>query len=100
MYKELLMSNDVIQNWVRKSKQDADAPQVNSVNVIKRVGKQSRGNVILEIAERLRPWFTKMFEGIRDEHGQLVQPARIRAIALNVAQDLLNEEENKDNQTA
>ncbi len=53
------------------------------------------GRLIMEIAEKLRPWLTKMFENVRDENGMIVQPARIRGIALNVAQDIINEQMQK-----
>lgn len=52
---------------------------------------QTTGNLIMSIAEAIRPWLMKMFEGARDENGMLVQPARVRAISLNVAQRLVKE---------
>ena len=49
----------------------------------------------MEIAERIRPWLSKMFEGVRDENGMLVQPARVRGIALDVAQRIVQEQNKK-----
>ena len=90
------MTNDAINNWIEKAKQSEVASAAESgIKVIKRAPSQSRGNMIMEIAEKLRPWLTKMFEGVRDENGMLVQPARIRGIALNVAQDIVAEQNNK-----
>ena len=88
------MSNDVIGNWVEKAKQAADAPATaaSGVKVIKRA-PQSRGNVIMEIAEMIRPMIAKFFDGQRDENGMIVQPARIRAVALNMAQGIVIEQE-------
>lgn len=91
------MAGDVISNWVEKAKSGGEPePQSNGVVVIKR-DALTKGNLIMEIAERLRPWLTKMFEGVRDENGMLVQPARVRGIALNVAQSIVNEEDKKNN---
>ncbi|MFO0389876.1 MAG: hypothetical protein ACK502_09210 [Alphaproteobacteria bacterium] len=90
------MSQDVIGDWVEKAKQaEAAAASPSGVRVIRRQETQSRGAQIMEIAEKLRPWFTKMFEGVRDENGMLVQPARIRGISLNVAQSLVQEQESQ-----
>jgi hypothetical protein len=91
------MSHDPIDNWIEKAKmsaQDNSEPSQSGVKVIRRPAK-TRGNVIMDIAEKLRPILTKMFEGARDENGMLVQPARVRAIALNVAQDIIKEQEQK-----
>lgn len=66
-----------------------------AVKVIKRTDTKTRGNVIMDIAEILRPLLAKFFEGARDENGMIVQPARVRAIALNVAQDIVKEQEQK-----
>lgn len=50
---------------------------------------QSTGQRIMELAEKLRPTLQNMFEGCRDENGMPVQAAKIRAIALNLAQNLI-----------
>ena len=90
------MSQDVISNWVEKAKMaDTATASPSGVRVIRREETQNRGKIIMDIAEKLRPWLTKMFEGVRDENGMLVQPARIRGIALNVAQNLVKEQESQ-----
>jgi hypothetical protein len=86
------MSHDAINSWVEKAKSEEDntdaAPR--QVQVVRRPEARGKGNVIMEVAEKLRPWIMKMLEGARDRSGMLVQPATVRAIALNVAQDILN----------
>ena len=49
----------------------------------------------MEVAEILRPWLTQMLDGVRDNKGMLLQSANIRALALNVAQDIVNKHEEK-----
>lgn len=88
------MSDDPIQSWVEKARQSGGdiATVPPGVQVIRRA-PQNRGSLIMEIAEKLRPWITKMFEGVRDENDMLVQPARVRGIAINMAQRIVNEQE-------
>jgi len=84
------MAHDSIGNWVQKAKSDAPADSGKSgVKVIRREEAKSKGNLIMEIAEKIRPYLMRMFKGVRDEEGQLYQPAHVRGIALNMAQDLL-----------
>ena len=85
------MSHDSINSWVEKAKSLIDAkdePQAKAVRVIKHVHK-SGGNLIMQVADALRPYLTRMFENVRDENGMLVQPARSRGIALNIAQSIV-----------
>lgn len=92
------MSNEPINMWIERAKESAassDAPGEEGVKVIHRQHRKTRGNVIMDIAERIRPILAKLFEGARDENGMLVQPAHVRAIALNVAQDIIKEQEQK-----
>lgn len=94
---QLAMENELINAWIEKAKDSAaDArasTQGRGVAVVRR--KKTRGNVIIEIAEKIRPVLARLFEGARDENGMLVQPAHVRAIALNVAQDIIKEQEQK-----
>ena len=85
------MSKDDSHNW---------SAQTAAILGGRRPVTQSRGSVILEIAERLRPWLMKMFEGVRDPHGNIMQPAHIRGIALNLAQRIIKEEENQSGASA
>lgn len=90
------MTHDVISSWVEKAKAaEATSAPSDGVRVIRASELHSRGNVIMDIAERIRPWLMKMFEGARDENGMLVQPARVRGIALNMAQNIVKEQDNK-----
>jgi hypothetical protein len=93
------MSNDAINNWVEKAKSHTESAdnRAGGVQVVKRAVPVTKGNIIMEVAEKLRPWLTSLFANVRDEHGMLVQPAKVRAIALNVAQDLVRKQEEKRN---
>jgi hypothetical protein len=93
------MSHDAINSWIDGVKNGAKVPPVHgkqssSVKVIRRE-VQSTGNIIMEIAEKIRPFLLKMFDDVRDENGMLLQPAHIRGIALNVAQNIIKEQKNK-----
>ena len=90
------MSHDAINSWVDKAKTPIpQAVKQAAIQVVKREVK-SRGNIIMEIAEKIRPFLAKMFEGARDENGMLFQPAHIHGVALNVAQSFVKkQEENK-----
>lgn len=48
----------------------------------------AKGARIMQIADVLRPRLMEKLSGCRDENGMPVQPARIRGIALIVAQEL------------
>jgi hypothetical protein len=88
------MSHDAISSWVDKAKNGAKplAKSANAVCVIKNVEIANHGNLIMEIAEKIRPFLLKMFTGVRDEEGMPLQPAHIRGIALNVAQSIIKEQ--------
>ena len=67
---------------------------VSNVQVIQRKHKPVQGNIIVDVAEKIRPIMLKMFDGVRDENGVVLQPARIRAMSLNLAQRLVKEQQN------
>jgi hypothetical protein len=92
-----IMSNDAINSWVGKAKNTPAAASAKNteVKVIKRAVPEPRGNIIMDVAEKIRPFLLKMFEGVRDESGMLLQPAHIRGIALNMAQNIVKEQANK-----
>ncbi len=50
---------------------------------------KSRGTKIMELAELLRPVLMEKLMGCYDENNLPVQPARIRGLALVMAQDLV-----------
>lgn len=52
---------------------------------------QSKGAQILQIAEALRPKIAAWLDGCKDANGMPLQPATVRAISLNVAQDILRQ---------
>lgn len=52
---------------------------------------QTQGNKIMQIAEILRPMIAQWLEGTKTRDGLPLQPATVRAIALNTAQNLLKQ---------
>jgi hypothetical protein len=79
------MPSDNVGNWTQNVK-----------NPAAKAGKQapkSKGNLIMEIAERILPWVRENLTGKRDPDGMLIQPAVMRAIAINTAQLYLDTEE-------
>lgn len=86
---KFVMPYDTINQWAKHTQ--ANAKTGARVNGAKAAQFSGQGNLILEIAEKLRPHLTKLFKDARDENGMLVQPARIRGIALNVAQSIVRE---------
>jgi hypothetical protein len=91
---EVFMARDSIHHWIEKAKSLTDGPaEMPNKNMrAPKTPHKTDGNVIMEIADKLRPWLGKIFENVRDENGMLVQPSRIRAIALNVAQDIVRKQ--------
>lgn len=91
------MSHDAINSWVERAKEAAHhagaAPRESGVTVVTRQDAQLRGSLIMDIAEKIRPLIANFFKDARDENGMLVQPARVRAIALNVAQGIVNDQQ-------
>lgn len=88
------MSHDSINSWVEKAKSlvtgESEAAPA-GVRVIRHSHHKPAGNLIMQIADALRPWLTKMFDGVRDQDGLPVQQAHIRGMALNVAQDIVKQ---------
>ncbi len=87
------MSHDAISSWVDKAK--LPVPPVVSQNAVKVIRRevQNRGNLIMEVAEKIRPALLKLFEGVHGKDGMLLQPAHIRGMALNMAQNIVKEQE-------
>ena len=87
------MSHEAVGNWIENAKSAAlAAPRIPNMKTGGRMPK-SKGNIIMEMAERFFPWLMKMTDGVRDKNGLPVQPAHVRAIALNLAQRIVNEQE-------
>lgn len=94
------MTKEPINSWVEKAKSGslaADVQENSGVKVVRREATPSRGNRIMELADKLWPGLLELFEGVRDNSGMLLQPAHIRGIALNMAQDLIKKRENNNN---
>jgi len=93
---EKFMSHDAINSWVDNAKKPIPAAAKSAaIQVVTRAQEQARGNLIIDIAEKIRPYLVKMFEGVRDENGLLMQQAHVRGIALNMAQNIAKEQEIK-----
>jgi len=90
------MSHEAINNWVleAKDKQKKLAKKTSEIEIIMR-GEEIRNNgtVIMEISDKIRPFLQKLFTGVRDENGMLLQPAHVRGIALNVAQCIVKKQD-------
>lgn len=93
------MSREPINNWVAKAKQDASsaaAVQTNSEGVrVVRCEAPSKGQLIMQLADKIWPGLRELLQDVRDNSGMLLQPAHIRGIALNMAQELVNQQEKK-----
>jgi hypothetical protein len=86
------MEQDPINSWLDKvaELQHAAEAAPSGVNVIQRKHKPvNQGNVIIDLADKIRPILLKMFEGARDENEQLVQQAHVRGMSLNLAQHIV-----------
>lgn len=55
---------------------------------------QTEGSKIMKIAEAIRPQLVEIFKNAKNSEGLPVQPATIRGIALNVAQNLVKKHSN------
>ena len=83
------MSNEPIEHWIAKARQVKTEVKAEGSLLVQSRKPKTNGQVIMEIAETIRPIIAAFFKNARDGNGMLVQPARIRGIALNVAQDLV-----------
>lgn len=84
------MGNETISHWVEKAKNAPAAPaqKESGVQVVRREPPPTTGQVIMDIADKLWPGLMELFHGMRDSSGMLLQPAHVRGIALNMAQEL------------
>lgn len=85
--------NDSITEWVAKAQtNETTAPEQKGVRVIRREQpQQSIGQLIMKVADKIRPHIAAMCEGVRNNEGTLLQPAHIRGIALEVAEGLVRD---------
>ena len=89
------MTQEVISDWVTKAKSVSDGVHAeHGIKVIRRQDapprQKTKGETIMDMADRMWPSLMKLFADVRGEDGMLMQPAHVRGIALNVAQDLVN----------
>ena len=89
------MANETISNWVDKAKANTAIPAEDNVKVVRREAAPTKGQIIMDIADKLWPWLLETLKDVRDNTGMLLQPAHIRGIALTMAQDLANRSEKK-----
>ena len=89
------MANETINNWVEKAKANVAVAVQDSVQVVRREAEPTKGQIIMDIADKLWPWLLETLKDVRDNTGMLLQPAHIRGIALTMAQDLANLSEKK-----
>lgn len=90
------MSNEATKKWVGKTGH-GDAVRVKKSSSASSNIVMSKGAMIMEMADRMWPHLSEMLTGVRNDKGLLVQPAHIRGMALNIAQDLMNKHEAKQN---
>ncbi len=86
------MSHDAINSWVQNAKSGngaASSSSQRSVTVVRATPKD-KGSMIMELSNKLLPWLSKMLNGVRDNNGMLLQPAHIRGISIEMAQELVN----------
>lgn len=57
--------------------------------------KKTRGQKIMELAEILLPKLREFLTGVRDQDGLLLHPARVRAISIQVSQNMITTYEGK-----
>ena len=84
------MPNETISHWVNKAKNNpVPQPASEGVTVVRRAVPMTRGQMIMDVADKLWPGLMDLFKDVRDKSGLLLQPAHVRGIALNMAQDLI-----------
>lgn len=88
------MSNGASSKWVGKTGH-GDAVRVKKTAGTAHAVVKSKGQMIMEMADRMWPHLSEMLTGVRNDKGLLVQPAHVRGMALNIAQDLMKQHEAK-----
>ncbi len=91
------MANETISNWVSKAKNATPPAASQGVTVVRRDVPMTKGQMIMDVADRLWPGLMELFKDVRDKSGLLLQPAHVRGIALNMAQDLVQKHDSKAN---
>lgn len=94
------MNGESINRWVDKAKQgssEGNADDVKGVQVVRREATVSKGQMIMDAADKILPGLQELLRGVRDNSGMLLQPAHIRGIALRMAQGLVANHSKKNN---
>jgi len=94
------MNENTINEWVGQAKAHENenvGASSTGVQVIRKHTPKSRGVLIMEVAEKLRPFLTQWLDGKYNDDGMLVQQAHIRGIAVNVAEGLVKKHYQNDN---
>ncbi|MDX2073468.1 MAG: hypothetical protein SFX19_03775 [Alphaproteobacteria bacterium] len=99
------MTTDNINEWVDKAKQseadDSSASSSGGVRVVRNQPQhQSIGNMIMAVADKIRPHIAAMCDGVRNNEGMLIQPAHIRGIALEMAEGLVKDHQRNSKKSA
>lgn len=87
---------DNINEWTKQAKasEDEGASSTGGVRVVRnKPVHQSIGQIIMQVADKIRPHLSSLFEGSHNSDGMLVQPAHIRGLALEVAEWMVKEEQ-------
>lgn len=96
------MNDDAINHWIDRAKINESMPTPErGVTVIRNhPATKSRGQIIMEVSDKILPVMQKFFTGKRDNSGMLLQPAHIRGIALNYAEYLVKAKEQDNSAVA
>ena len=92
------MNEDGINKWVGHARANENASDGNNgVKVIRNEPQKSRGTLIMEMADRLRPYLSQWFDGKYNDDGMLIQPAHVRGFAIEMAEHLVKQQYQNDN---
>lgn len=92
------MNEQNMGSWVSNAKaHNSASANAHPVQVIRRNAPKANvvpsvGNIIMEVAEKLRPIIARTLQGVRNDEGTILQPAHIRGIALDMAEGLVKKQ--------
>jgi hypothetical protein len=92
--------NDNINEWVgraRANENESAESQPKSVKVIRKESVPSRGQLIMQIADKLLPHLTQWFHGKYNDEGMLIQNSHVRGFAIDMAEGLVKKHYHNDN---
>ena len=98
------MNEDNMSEWVNRAKatesDNNSSGDVRSVKVVRKEVPKNTGQLIMEMADKLRPYLTKWFDGKYNDDGMLIQPAHIRGFAIEMAENLIKKQYHNDNKAS